>query len=53
MKDELKTSSGVNDASKSPIIGTFEGECADANITNLNGLDITREVWDNVFNSDT
>lgn len=34
------------------IIGTFEGECADSNITNLNGLDITREVWENVFNSD-
>ena len=34
------------------IIGTFDGECADANITNLNGLDITREVWENVFNSD-
>ena len=34
------------------ILGTFEGECADANITNLNGLDITREVWENVFNSD-
>ena len=34
------------------IIGTFEGECADANITNNNGLDITRPVWENVFNSD-
>ena len=34
------------------VIGTFEGECADANITNLNGLDITREVWENVFNSE-
>lgn len=30
----------------------FEGECADANITNLNGLDITREVWENVFQSE-
>lgn len=37
---------------KSPIIGTFRGECADANVTNENGLDITREVWENVFNSD-
>ena len=37
---------------KNTIIGTFDGECADANITNLNGLDITREVWENVFNSD-
>lgn len=34
------------------IIGTYEGECADATITNLNGLDITREVWENVFSSD-
>lgn len=34
------------------VLGTFEGECADANITNKNGLDITREVWENVFNSD-
>ena len=36
----------------SSILGTFEGECADATITNLNGLDITREVWENVFASD-
>lgn len=36
---------------KSCILGTFEGECADANITNNNGLDITREVWEEVFNS--
>ena len=34
------------------ILGYFEGECADSNITNLNGLDITRPVWENVFNSD-
>lgn len=34
------------------IIGTYEGECADATITNLNGLDITREVWETVFASD-
>ena len=53
MKDVIKASPEVDNASKSPIIGTFEGECADANITNLNGLDITREVWENVFNSDT
>lgn len=37
---------------KSTVIGTFEGECADSNITNLNGLDITREVWENVFGSE-
>lgn len=34
------------------ILGTYDGECADANITNKNGLDITREVWENVFNSE-
>ena len=34
------------------ILGTYEGECADSNITNLNGLDITRPVWENVFNSE-
>ena len=34
------------------ILGTFSGECADSTITNLNGLDITREVWENVFDSD-
>lgn len=36
---------------ESAIIGTFEGECADASITNLNGLDITQEVWEKVFDS--
>ena len=40
------------DVTSNSILGTFEGECADANITNKNGLDITREVWENVFNSD-
>ena len=34
------------------VIGTFSGICADADITNENGLDITRPVWENVFNSD-
>lgn len=34
------------------ILGTYEGECADSTITNENGLDITREVWENVFDSD-
>ena len=40
------------DINKPAIIGVFEGECADSNITNKNGLDITREVWENVFNSE-
>lgn len=34
------------------VLGTYEGECADASITNKNGLDITRPVWENVFASD-
>lgn len=38
-------------ASKS-ILGIFEGECADADVTNKNGLDITREVWEKTFASD-
>jgi hypothetical protein len=42
----------VADVKDKAILGTFEGECADANITNKNGLDITREVWENVFKSD-
>jgi len=42
-----------SDVNTSPaILGTFEGECADSNITNLNGLDITRPVWETVFASD-
>lgn len=34
------------------ILGTYEGEALDTNITNLNGLDITREVIENVLASD-
>lgn len=34
------------------IIGVFEGECADAEITNENGLDIKRRVWELVFASE-
>lgn len=48
-EDEIGSQVG---ALNSAIIGTFEGECADSNITNLNGLDITRDVWENVFSSD-
>lgn len=40
------------DKNEFEVLGTYEGECADANITNLNGLDITRSVWETVFNSD-
>lgn len=36
----------------SSIIGTIEGEALDTNITNKNGLDITREVIENVLASE-
>lgn len=39
-------------ANKTNIIGTFTGECADADVTNENGIDIPREVWETVFASD-
>ena len=41
-----------NPETKPSVIGVFEGECADANITNNNGLDIVREVWEDLFASD-
>lgn len=34
------------------VLGSFDGECANSNITNLNGLDISKDVWQNVFASD-
>lgn len=34
------------------VIGTYEGISADADITNNNGLDITRDVWKGVFDSE-
>ena len=34
------------------ILGTFEGECLDTQITNLNGLDITEEVIQTVLDSE-
>lgn len=50
-KTSVKATETV-ETKKSTIIGTFDGECADSNITNKNGLDITREVWENVFASE-
>lgn len=47
MKTKIKASQALGS-----ILGKYSGECADANITNLNGLDITRDVWKNVFSSD-
>lgn len=51
-KSNKNIQSAADEIKKSPIIGTFEGECADSNITNLNGMDITREVWEHTFSSD-
>lgn len=34
------------------ILGYYEGEALDTNITNLNGMDITRDVIENVLASD-
>lgn len=34
------------------ILGTYEGEVLDTNITNKNGLDITRAVMESVFKSE-
>jgi len=52
MKDS-KIKADVN-LNKKPlaILGEYAGECADANITNKNGLDITRPVWEGVFASE-
>lgn len=44
--------SDENLRTKNAVIGTYEGECSDATITNLNGLDVTEEVWETVFNSE-
>lgn len=34
------------------VLGTYTGEALDTNITNLNGMDITRELIENVLASD-
>lgn len=39
-------------ASEPAILGYYEGEALDTTITNLNGMDITREVIENVMVSD-
>lgn len=36
----------------STVIGQFEGKCADANVVNANNMEIGRDVWSNVFESD-
>lgn len=44
--------SDVKKSSSPAIIGTYEGEALDANITNKNGLDITVEVMQTVLESE-
>lgn len=52
-KSKVKSEAIIdNDLSEPTILGTYEGECADAEITNNNGLDIKRETWEHVFDSD-
>lgn len=55
MKDTRKkiVSDIESEKPKNSVIGIFEGECADSNITNENGLDITRPVWENIFSSES
>ena len=55
MKDTRKkiVSDIESEKPKNSVIGVFEGECADSNITNENGLDITRPVWENIFSSES
>ncbi len=55
MKDTKKkiVSDIESEKPKNSVIGIFEGECADSNITNENGLDITRPVWENIFSSES
>lgn len=48
----ITSKSEITGSVTTTILGTYEGECADANITNANGLDITRPVWESVFNSE-
>lgn len=53
MKANVKNAKPINAASSSsPILGTYEGEALDTNITNNNGLDITSEVIEAVLESD-
>ena len=53
MKANVKNAKPINAASSSsPILGTYEGEALDTNITNNNGLDITSEVIEAVLESE-
>lgn len=49
---KVKSNTGVQDTMNPAIIGTYEGEVLDSNITNKNGLDITVEVIQAVLESE-
>ena len=48
----VKSNAGVKDIMNPAIIGTYEGEILDSNITNKNGLDITVDVMQAVLESE-
>lgn len=49
---KVKSNAGITDTDENAIIGTYEGEALDSNITNKNGLDITVEVMEAVLESE-
>lgn len=51
-RSKVKSNSGITDTDENAIIGTYEGEALDSNITNKNGLDITVEVMEAVLESE-
>ena len=44
----MKSEKKITASSRYKILGTYEGETLDTNITNKNGLDITREVMETI-----
>ena len=52
MKSNVKARSAIKASVNSAIIGSYTGEVLDSEITNKNGLDITRDVMETVFASD-
>ena len=52
MKSNVKARSAIKASVNSAIIGSYTGEVLDSEITNKNGLDITRDVMEVVFASD-
>ena len=49
---KVKSNKGIEVTESSAIIGTYEGEVLDSNITNKNGLDITVDVMKAVLESE-